>query len=78
MWSLAGGVPTNSDNPLMLIGSWIAFKKSICENETLCSILNYLPANENSPEYGVSKEYLEHALEVIDCIDIKRMFCEYR
>ena len=74
LWSLAGGVPTNSDDPLPFMGSWTAFKKSICEKETPRSILNYLPANENPPEHGVCKEYLEYALEVMDCLEIKRMF----
>ena len=36
--------------------------------------MNYLPANENPPEHGVCKEYLEYALEVMDCLEIKRMF----
>ena len=34
LWSLAGGVPSDIDNPLPLLGSWTAYKKAACEGST--------------------------------------------
>ena len=55
LWALAGGLPKDNDDEdgLPLLGSWTAFNKTVCEKESVKSLLKYLPANENPPEYPV-------------------------
>ena len=75
LWSLAGGLPNNDDgDELSLLGSWTAFMKQTCDEETAESLVKYLPANENPPEYQVCKDYMEFILEVANCLDLPRVF----
>ena len=75
LWSLARGLPSDdSDNELPLLGAWAAYQKNVCEKESVKSLLKYLPANENPPEYPVCKEYLNFILEVMDYLNIPRIF----
>ena len=52
--SLASGLPNyEGEDELPLLGSWTAFMKQTCDEETAESLFKYLPANENPPEYNV-------------------------
>ena len=48
--------------------------KETCTNETARSLIKYLPANENPPEHGVCKQYLEYIMEVMNVLEIKEIF----
>ena len=48
--------------------------KQTCNVETAKSLLKYLPANENPPEYYVCKDYMDFILEVTNCLDLPRVF----
>ena len=71
-----GGLPKDNDDEdgLHLLGSWTAFNKTVCEKESVKSLLKYLPANENPPEYPVCKEYLNFILDVIKFLNIPHIF----
>ena len=73
LWSLAGGLP-DIKNDLPLLGSWTAFMKNTCREQTARSLIRYLPANENPPEHGVCKEYLDYILDVMKVLEIKSVF----
>ena len=48
--------------------------KQTCNVETAKSLLKYLPANENPPEYYVCKDYMDFIQEINNCLDLPRVF----
>ena len=74
LWSLAGGVPLDDEDDIPLLGSWTAFMKNTTKKKTVQSLLKYLPANENPPEHGVCKDYLEYLLEIMGILDVREIY----
>ena len=51
---MLGGLPSDDQDELPLMNfPWTAFMKNTCSKETVKSLLDYLPANENPPEHSV-------------------------
>ena len=74
LWSLTGGLPNEDDEELPLLGSWTSFMKNTAREKNIQSLIKYLPANENPPEHGVCKEYLEYIMEVMGILEVKEIF----
>ena len=73
VWAITIGVGDNANDD-HLIGSWTDFKKKTSIETHKKSLLEYLPAVAQPPEYPVCKKFLDDCLEMMNDLEINHIF----
>ena len=75
VWAITIGLENKQqDDQLDFIGSWTDFKKKTTISDYQKSLLEYLPAVSQPPDYPVCKKFLDDLLELIDDLGIPHIF----
>ena len=74
-WSLAEGIDEYMESqPETFLGSWTCFKKDTSNLMTDKSIVEYLPMVPETPDYPVSKKFLDDLLDIMKELDLDSIF----
>ena len=74
IWAIAIGLNTGENEDAM-IGSWTDFKKQTTLASFDKSLLEYLPAVAQPPDYPVCKKFLDDLLNLLEDLNLGHIFC---